>query len=224
MNPQIKVKCQAELGELLVESDRVLKSRYHKDGDCIVDQKNDGWVDPQDFAKWVTGCRNLCRLLGQTAQVWSEEFSGEIVNKYATAVKLRGSLTALREAVDRDLLTSLEDLVAADAFASLLDQADELYEKKYLLAAGVLGRAVLEEHIRKKCIRCGVLPAGRPTISELNQTLYKCGDIDKLAMQQVTSMATAGNHCAHNLPPPLSKAQVRRLIDDVRDFVARHPL
>jgi len=114
--------------------------------------------------------------------------------------------------------------MTADAFGSLLEQANELFDKKFTLAAGVLGRAVLEEHLRKLCDRHECLPADRPTIGDLNQALYAGKHLDKLAMHQVTAMATAGNHCAHNNQPELPPSDVRKFLDDVHDFMVRNPL
>ncbi len=134
-----------------------------------------------------------------------------------------GRLRGLRDAIRHDLLIRVEDLVSADAFASLLEQADELLSKDYVLAAGVLGRAVLEEHLRKLCERHDCLPVNRPTINDLNQSLYKSGQLDKLGMQTVTAMATIGNDCAHNTTQHTAK-DVGKFLSDVRDFLIRHPL
>lgn len=135
-----------------------------------------------------------------------------------------GSLESLKHAIQNDLLTRVEDLVSADAFGSLLEQADELISKGFVVAAGVLGRAVLEEHLRKLCNHHGCLPAtNRPTINDLNQSLYKTGQIDKLGMQTVTAMATIGNDCAHNTTHHTSQ-DVGKFLNDVRDFMVRHPL
>ena len=55
----------------------------------------------------------------------------------------------------------------AEAFESLLEQADYLLSEGYFLAAGVLGRAVLEEHLRKWCDLKAYSPAKqRPTIND----------------------------------------------------------
>jgi len=220
----LKSRVRPIVERLLAEGQAVLKTKFHKASDSIVDQKNDGWVDPHDLEKWLAGCRNVMHVIGPKAATWNSQFTNDAPNKYIIAAKLQGSLRALLDAIDADLLVSVEDLITADAFANLLEQADELYDKKYFLGAGVLGRAVLEEHLRAKCIKAGILPPGRPTINDLNQALYKAGNIDKLAMQQVTAMAVAGNHCAHNLAPPLSPADIKRFLTDVRDFLVRHPL
>jgi hypothetical protein len=82
----------------------------------------------------------------------------------------------------------------------------------------------LEEHLRKLCDRHACLPADRPTTNDLNQALYKGGHLLKPAMQHVTAMAAAGNHCAHNVTPELPAAEVRKFLDDVQHFLVMNPL
>ena len=156
--------------------------------------------------------------------MWREAFDGYEGNSLIIATRRIASLRSLKKAVDEDLLVRVEDLVMADAFGSLLEQADHLISKCYSLAAGVLGRAVLKEHLRKLCDRNGCLPTGRPTINDLNQELYKNSHLDKIAVQNVTAMAATGNHCSHNVHPKLSDADVKKFLDDVRTFLGRHPL
>jgi hypothetical protein len=43
-------------------------------------------------------------------------------------------------------------------------------------------------------------------------------------MKQADSLASSGNHCAHNLQPPLPASDVEKLLADVGDFLVRHPL
>jgi hypothetical protein len=223
MNPSAKDRLGKQVQKLIAEGQTVLTTKFSRSGGGYIDM-SDPYVDAQKFHKWVIGCSNLVSSLGDSAKAWSDAFGGDESNQFVIAQVLLGKLEALKEAIDGDLLVRVEDLVMADAFADLLEQADELLEKGYLLAAGVLGRAVLEEHLRKLCDRQGCLPSAKPTIHDLNQALYKTSYFDKLTMKQVDVMATAGNHCAHNTDPPLTSADVRQLLTDVAGFLQRHPL
>jgi hypothetical protein len=223
MNSHARDRLLKQIDKLLDEGDVVLQTKFSTSGGNYINF-GDPWVETQAFRKWLTGCRNLIHQIGKPAQVWAEAFDGKLSNQHVTAKSLLGSLQSFREAVQDDMLNRVEDLVAADAFGSLLEQAETLLAKDYVLAAGVLCRAVLEEHLRLLCERHGCLPGNRPTINDLNQSLYKQGHVDKLAMQNITAMATAGNHCAHNDQPPLSKTDVDKLYRDVGDFLIRSPL
>ncbi len=223
MKPTAKARLIQQVQKLITEGDAVLATKFNNSSGNFVDM-GDPWVEPQAYQKWLTSCRNLAHQVGKPAQIWIDAFEGSASNQHVVATSHLGSLKSLLEAVQDDLLSAVEDLIAADAFGSLLEQAEFLLTKTYLLASGVLCRAVLEEHLRLLCDRHGCLPAGRPTINDLNQALYKNGHLDKLAMQQVTAMATAGNHCAHNERPPLTQADVEKLHREVTDFLVRQPL
>jgi hypothetical protein len=118
----------------------------------------------------------------------------------------------------------------AEAFSDLLEQADHLLEKNHFLAAGVLGRAVLEEHLRKWCqhVGCAFLkpdgtPKDKPTMSDFYGELQKGGQLNALQRRHVENMAAVGNACAHNMGTA-TRDDVERLLRDVRDFLVRFPV
>ena len=200
--------------ELIVEGERISN-----------DQTNNGITRESPGLNYYPRIVTLFSVLGRHAQPWQfmiQERPRDSVP--TTTLKLLGVVRSLREALDRGLLVEVEDIVFAEAFADLLEQARHLQASGYLLAAGVLGRAVLEEHLRKWCGRAGCTPTGRPTINDFNAALYKQSAIHKLEMHSVTAMATAGNHCAHNVAPPLTAGEVEKFLDDVQHFLSNHPL
>ena len=162
----------------------------------------------------------LTLIYGNILRVWPNLINPE--QRYQID-SIYGSLLALREAVNSDLLVRIEDMVLAEAMNDLLAQAEYLADKNYILAAGILGRAVLEEHLRKGCNRKGCLPTGRPTINDLNKSLYTNKHLDKLVMKQVDALASIGNHCAHNDQPPLDSDRIMTFLRDIREFITRHP-
>ena len=204
--------------------------RLIKEGHTIPIRGGGGYepLEPEQFererfGRWATQIRFLIDSMGHSAghlaRLDPDAFNYDVCNWG----RLAGVLHGLKAAIKADLLLKIEDLVMAEAFASLLEQAEYLLSRNHSLAAGVLGRAVLEKHLRKLCDRHGGIPAGRPTINDLNQALYQGKHLDKLAMQGITAMAAAGNHCAHNEQPPLPRAEVERFLRDVREFLGRHP-
>lgn len=175
--------------------------------------------------EWSARLSTLEPILGEAIKPWRFSLRPEKrLDEDLDIVRAKlGAVKAIKEAVAIGLLVKIEDRVLAEAMDDLLEQADHLLEKKYSLAAGVLGRAVLEEHLRKGCSRKGCVPmVPKPTISDYNQALYKAGHLDKLAMKKADTLATAGNHCAHNADPPLTPQQVETLLRDVREFVTQH--
>jgi len=130
------------------------------------------------------------------------------------------------------LLVPLGSLLRAEVFSDLLEQAEHLLDEGYFLPAGVLGRAVLEEHLRAWCDRAPCVPVDpknpsqpkpKPTLSDFYEALYKARHLTLTEKRHVEAMAAVGNDAAHN-KATLKKADVDRLLPDVRRFMAQHPL
>ncbi|HET6249662.1 MAG TPA: hypothetical protein VFE47_18380 [Tepidisphaeraceae bacterium] len=176
----------------------------------------------QQFTKWLIGCRVLMQLLGEHGRFFAPSFERDDPTRWCA--EMLGTLEALRDAVRDDLLITAENLLRAEVFADLLEQAEHLLDGGYFLAAGVLGRAVLEDHLRNWCSRASCQPAkGKPTLDDFKTELYRAKRISTADMQHVQAMAAVGNEAAHNLPT-LTGANVKRLLSDMRTFLGEHPI
>jgi hypothetical protein len=183
------------------------------------------YADVKLFSQWLPGCRNLMRILGTSANAFNEPFEDAVgFSEEHRCHAMLGALKALEVAISKDLLQTVQELVFAEAFTDLLEQAEELSEKGYSLAAGVICRAVFEEHLRKLCDVNRCLPPGKPTIDPLKQELVKAGVFTKIDAKNVDAIAGEGNHCAHNNQPPLTMEQIKGLIQKLQSFLIQHPL
>lgn len=179
------------------------------------------FVDLARFSTWAARCKHLAFILGRQSKPWRKRLTAQTGNEAHYAVSLLGTVRAIRKAIDDDLLLTVEDLVFAEAFDDLLGQADYLLGKGYLPAAGTLGRAVLEEHLRKWCQRVNITPAKqRPTLADLRQALYQVKKISKVENSHIEALTTIGNQAAHG--EPVTQAEVERLLREVREFMVRH--
>jgi hypothetical protein len=162
-------------------------------------------------------------MLGDKGNLWQDTFAESSPGLHE-ARKMQGTLQAIREAVESNLLITVEGLIMSEAFSDLLDQADYLIASGFFLAAGVLGRAVLEERLRKWCqhISC-VPPKPTPTMSDFYTELQKVGKLNALERKHIESMTGVGSDCAHN-KGAATKADVERMLRDIREFLIRHPI
>jgi hypothetical protein len=130
-----------------------------------------------------------------------------------------GTLEAIQHELENDLFETFTKLVKAETLADLLDQAEHLFREGYHLAAGVLGRAILEDHLRTVCgvLRCSPQKK-RPTISDFNQALYGKNHYTKVRMKQVDMLAAIGNDAAHN-SPSLTPTDVKKLLSDLPEVI-----
>ncbi len=150
-----KSRLIAELDSLIAEGEALLATQFTNHGGPHLQIMNPTtYVDLQRHSRWLACSRNLLRMLGKKGQIWAGNFDSN-ENSLVEAQCRLGTLEGIRAAVEKDLLVDVENLIIADAFADLLAQSNYLLENNYFVAAGVLGRAVLEEHLRKWCERSG---------------------------------------------------------------------
>jgi hypothetical protein len=219
-----KQKILDTVDSLLKEGAELLGTKYVKDrlGPWTIANPT-SYVDLQACYKWHAGIDNLMRMLGKLGENWNKSLA-ESGNTSTLVKKKLGTLQGIRAAVDANLLVTAEDLIRAELFDDLLEQADYLLAQNYSLAGGVLGRAVLEEHLRQWCIRAGcAIAKSKPTIADFTQALYKATALNILDMKHIEAMAAVGNEAAHNAPT-LKREDVEHLLRDLHEFLEKNPL
>lgn len=138
---------------------------------------------------------------------------------------LAGALKALRADYAAGHLRRVEQLVQAELFADFLEMAEYLLDQGYKDAAAVLVGGVLEEQLRKMCIKNGisVLSGGRPKKADsLNADLAGASVLNKLDQKSVTSWLDLRNKAAHGQYSEYTADQVGVMLQGVRDFATRH--
>lgn len=180
------------------------------------------YVDLEGFKKLVGSFHLLLSLLGHLGKPWQDIYEqSKKGNRVEEAKSVLGSLRSIKDSLDDGLLVGFEDIVYAEAFSDLVEQAEYLHEQGYFLASGVVLRAVLEERLKKLCEQNGCLPGrSRPTIADYNQSLYASKVYDKITFKHIDSMAAVGNAAAHN-DPELDRGEVERFLRDLPQFLAR---
>lgn len=135
---------------------------------------------------------------------------------------LGGVLRALRQAYERGYLSTVEELVHADLFADFLEMAEHLLESKYKDPAAVIIGGVIEEHLRKLCIKNSLTittPDGKPRkASQMNDDLAKVA-YDKLQQKGVNYWLDLRNKAAHGKYSEYDEKEVRQMLVGVRDFI-----
>jgi hypothetical protein len=138
----------------------------------------------------------------------------------------RGMLEALKHDYGSGYLQSVIELIHADIFADFLDMADYLLQQGYKDPAAVVTGSVLEEHLRKLCIKHGipvVKADGSPKNADaLNSDLAATGIYSKLDQKSVTAWQDLRNKAAHGKYSEYSKEQVTLMLQGVREFVSRN--
>lgn len=211
-------KLAAFIAELVAEADAVVATREVNTARGV---PAFAWVDLEKFKKLRAKCALLSAILPPKVNAWKTFLEAEQNSLFQHAVETLAVLKAIREAADAGLLVQFQELVIAEVFSGLLDQAKYLLEQGYTLAAGVLLRSVLEERTKRLCVTNDCMPASpRPTLNDFNTGLYKHEVYDKITFKHVDAMAAVGNDAAHG--KEVRAEDISRLCRDVEEFLGKY--
>ena len=150
---------------------------------------------------------------------------GFVRDKHLDLDSCRGALAAARDDLDAGMLTDLRQLVRAEAFGDLLESAVHLYEAEHCIPAVAIAGAVLESSLRTLAQSRGIPWAGESSISRLNQVLCGAKVYDKVMFGEIEAWGKLRNKVAHGdfeNPDEIDARRAGRMLDGVRDFVAKY--
>jgi hypothetical protein len=142
-----------------------------------------------------------------------------------------GVLKALRIAIESGYLITVQELARADVFNDFLDMADYLLSEGYKDAAAVLIGGILEEHLRKLCVKNSLdtrftdqIGKMRPKKAEtMNAELAGQGVYSKGDQKSVTAWYDLRSLAAHGKYNDYDQPRVEFMLQGVRDFITRNP-
>jgi hypothetical protein len=214
MNMQQKEKFLKINDDLIEESKSVLNSQFES-----VFAGRPKYVDKRLFHKWWGKIKSFVHQLGSAAKPWQEFFSSTPDTSLGSVNVILGTLEAIKHEIENDYLQTITQLIRAETLADLLSQAEMLFENGYHLPAGVLGRAVLEEHLRATSSTLNCTPdKKRPTINDFNQSLYNVQHYSKIKMKQIDMFAAIGNDAAHN-NPDVDAVDIKKLLTELPELI-----
>ncbi len=134
-----------------------------------------------------------------------------------------GILKAAKEDYEQGYLFNLQQRITADVFDDFLERAEYLLETGDYQAAAVVAGCVLEDALRKMCDRDPPITlSDKPKLDFMNGQLAKRGDYPSFIQKQITAIADIRNKAAHGDWDKFTKDDVKKIITDVRDFMAKY--
>jgi hypothetical protein len=203
--------------ECVSEGEALINTKFNSDNGIT----SMAYVDLEGFHRWKSNCNVLIGMLGELSNPWSEVFDGEKANTLVNTLAMIGGLKSINDTLDKGYLLRIEDLIFAEAFSNLIDQSEYLFKQNYFLAAGIIGRAVLEEKLRNVCERKGIeFIKPKPTLSDFNMQLYKDRFYDKIEHKNIDYLISIGNNAAHN--QAVSKEDISSLIEGIKKILIKY--
>jgi len=137
---------------------------------------------------------------------------------------LMGVVDSLRHDYSVGAMAPIQDLIRAEVFDDFLEMAEHLRESGYKDPAALLVGGVLEQHLRKLCLKAEIptMVDGKPKKAEtMNADLVSKAIYNKLDQKSVTAWLDLRNKAAHAEYESYSPEQVSAMLFGVRDFVSR---
>lgn len=139
---------------------------------------------------------------------------------------LIGALKSLKMDYENDFLTNINEMIDAELFTDILEQAEYLLSQNYIRASAVVAGVSLESHIRKLAVKNSI-PISNDgkykNADSLNNELYKNNIIDKTYSKSVTSWLGLRNDGAHPESKEIDGKNVKLMIDGIKLFIQKYP-
>ena len=156
---------------------------------------------------------------------YASSFSGPFNSD--SVAKLFGTLKSLREDYANDFLSSFNEMVDAELFTDILEQAGYLFSQSYFRASAVVAGVALESHLRKLAERNSIpitTDDGKYIkANSLSGALLKNNIIDKTMHNSVTGWLGLRNDAAHPDPKEINEGLIEPMIAGIRVFIEKYP-
>ncbi|MGN6146671.1 MAG: DUF4145 domain-containing protein [Mesorhizobium sp.] len=174
-------------------------------------------------AEWVSRvCAFVERIFGRDSEYYRRINSAKMDETYSYSVGyLYHHLLAIKADIQAGALFNSVQIVEADVFDEILEQAEHLCTSGYYAPAAVVTGCVLEDALRRLAQRKGIVLSQKPKLDAVNAELAKVGTYQKLMQKRITALADIRNSAAHGQWNDFTKEDVDAMIRDVRDFLLR---
>jgi hypothetical protein len=212
----IYIKRFQELEQDLITIGKTKKSEY---GEFLGDRD---YVDQERLdtvkVKIKSLISNLCTTDSEYFKSFEEaEEIKSMDSNYDIYTRIKSVFTALKDDYVNGYIVKYKSLIQAEVFSDQIEQAQELLDSKYYVAAAIIAGIVLETKLREIII-ANKMAIGR--LDKMNADLCKEGIYNSLIQKQITAIAAIRNSAAHGKNEEFTIDQVKNMIEQVTQIVS----
>jgi hypothetical protein len=208
------------LNELISTGEKVLSTRRSLGNRVVGDDR----VDSELTIQWVTSVQNLLsRVFGENSVHLTNvnKLAANFIT-YSPSVQILGVLKAAKDDYEHEFLFEIKTLIEAELFDDFLEQSEYLLEAGYFQPSAVIAGCVLEDGLRKLCVRNEIDIHDQPKLDKMNADLAKKSVYNKLVQKQITAYADLRNKAAHGKWDSFTCEDVKGFIEWTRTFMSNH--
>lgn len=221
----IKSEILTQLNKLIDEGQRLVESFKYGEMGCLYSE-----CPETEFRAFYTAAfAAVERIAGRDSEYYRSiprvERLGHLSNPGYESSAIHsplGSLKALRDAVEADLLVSLESRLRGNIHDDFLVQAKDLLGAGYHVAAKVLVGGVLENHLQKMAKSRSLTWSGNGSISKYND-LLRDTVYPQAIWRRIQSIADIRNEAAHGNGANIKPDDVADALSFTRRLLADYP-
>jgi len=208
------------LNELIELGERVLLTRRSPAPGHITSD----YVDIQLANQWFTSSLNLIQRIFGESSVHYQHLHKYFRDypKWPDVDQAFGVLLSAKDDYENESLFNIKQLVEAELFDEFLEQAEYLHHAGYFQAAAVIGGSVLEDGLKKLCIKNNIELTEKPKLDWMNSQLAKIGIYNKLTQKKITALADLRNSAAHGKWNEFNSSDVSNMIKDIQSFMEQY--
>ncbi|MHB1246015.1 MAG: hypothetical protein ACYCZH_06200 [Sulfuriferula sp.] len=217
----------------LIEKADILLSTVQQDPEYAKSKDKREIVDPFEFVRFRTASLHFIETtLGKETQ-YHNAFWYQCQSNAPHHVKVgKALLEELLMELNSSWLWSTHGIATAEVYADFLEMAEGLLDAGYKDAAAVMIGGVLEEHLRRLCIKNGITTThekdgktSQKKADTMNSDLASASIYSKLDQKWVTTALDLRNKAAHGHYEQYDKDQVRAiLLQSTTNFLQRQPV
>jgi hypothetical protein len=194
----------------------------YEDKETLTGIKNTYRIPTPNALRWKTSCLFFIKkVYGRDIHYISFEQQStkfEADNNVGSVSKSLGVLNAAKDDYQKSYLFNTQTLIEAEIFDDLLEQSEHLLSQGYFQASAVIAGCVLEDALRKLCIKNNITLPAKPKMDLMNADLARANVYNLLKQKQITALADLRNKAAHN-QGGFTKEDVEDMIRNVRRFM-----
>jgi hypothetical protein len=141
----------------------------------------------------------------------------EIIERFINRFEIQRSILSSIPYIARIEEMRLRELISADFVDRELEEAEQLFRREHIRAAGALAGVALEKHLKTLCDKYKLDYQKKDTIEPLVEKLYNAKKIDLSQMKNIQYLASIRDKCDH--PADIEKGEVKELIEKVKKIV-----
>lgn len=197
---------------------------------------NSYYANPSDYAELQSQGLALLTSTLSPEHSYTKSFkehtcTPELEKKMEYIQAAAGILKAFLEDVKNGYLISYRELINAGIFSDFADTAEYLLDENYKDAAAVIIGSVLEEHLRKLCVKANISleenspdGTGRPKKADVLNAELRKAEVYLLTQQKsITGWLHIRNLAAHGKYGEYQHDEVKLMLQGIRQFISTFP-